>query len=125
MTSSQDQVRQWGSVADAYVHSSFHASGPDLARLVSEAALTGKERVLDLGCGAGHTSLACAAHAAEVIAVDVTPQQLAGAVVFHQHLKFRRLAHCGLKIFCNVKEHYAKVVILCVYSSSCSIPNVS
>jgi len=79
MTSSQDHVRQWGSVADAYVLSSFHASGPDLARLVGEAKLTGKERVLDLGCGAGHTSLACASHAATVFAVDVTPQMVAAA----------------------------------------------
>src|SRR6187549_3022256 len=79
MTNSQDQVRQWGAVAEAYVHSSFHASGPDLARLVSEAAFTGRERVLDLGCGAGHTSLACAPHVAEVVAVDVTPQMVAAA----------------------------------------------
>ena len=79
MTSSQDQVRQWGAVAEAYVQSSFHAGGPDLARLVAEAGLTGHERVLDLGCGAGHTSLACAPHAAEVVGVDVTPQMVSAA----------------------------------------------
>jgi ubiquinone/menaquinone biosynthesis C-methylase UbiE len=79
MTNSQDQVRQWGAVAEAYVHSSFHASGPDLKRLVAEAAFSGRERVLDLGCGAGHTSLACASHAASVVGVDVTPQMVAAA----------------------------------------------
>jgi len=79
VTNSQDQVRQWSAVADAYVHSSFHASGPDLKRLVAEAAFTGRERVLDLGCGAGHTSLACALHAASVVGVDVTPQMVAAA----------------------------------------------
>src|SRR5688572_3814574 len=63
MTSSQDQVRQWGAVAEAYVHSSFHSAGPDLRRLVAEAGFSGQESVLDLGCGAGHTSLACAPHA--------------------------------------------------------------
>jgi hypothetical protein len=31
MTNSQEQVRQWGPVAEAYVLSSFHAGGPDLA----------------------------------------------------------------------------------------------
>jgi ubiquinone/menaquinone biosynthesis C-methylase UbiE len=79
MTNSQDQVRQWGAVADAYVHSSFHAAGPDLKRLVSEADFSGHERVLDLGCGAGHTSLACAPHVAAVVGVDVTPQMVAAA----------------------------------------------
>jgi SAM-dependent methyltransferase len=79
MTNSQDQVRQWGSVAEAYVHSSFHAGGPDLARLVAEASLSGSERVLDMGCGAGHTSLACARHAAAVVAIDVTPQMVDAA----------------------------------------------
>src|SRR3954463_1020467 len=79
MPNSQDQVKQWGPVAEAYVHSSFHASGPDLARLVAEAGFSGKERVLDLGCGAGHTSLACGPPVAEVVAVDVTPQMVAAA----------------------------------------------
>ena len=79
MTSSQDQVRQWGPVAEAYVHSSFHAAGPDLARLVTEAGFSGDERVLDLGCGTGHTSLACAPHVANVVGVDVTPQMVSAA----------------------------------------------
>ena len=79
MTNSQDQVLQWGPVAEAYVLSSFHAAGPDLARLVAEAGFSGHEQVLDLGCGAGHTSLACAAQAAGVAGVDVTPQMVAAA----------------------------------------------
>jgi SAM-dependent methyltransferase len=84
MTNSQDQVRQWGAVAEAYVHSSFHAAGPDLRRLVEEANLSGHERVLDLGCGAGHTSLACAPHVAVVVGVDVTPQMVAAASALAQ-----------------------------------------
>jgi ubiquinone/menaquinone biosynthesis C-methylase UbiE len=79
MTSSQDQVRQWGTVAEAYVHSNFHAQGPDLAHLVAEARFSGHERVLDLGSGAGHTSLACASHVATVVGVDVTPQMVSAA----------------------------------------------
>ncbi len=76
-----DVRRQFGAVAAAYAVSPVHASGPDLARLVQAAELTGAERVLDMGCGAGHTALAVAARAAEVVAVDVTPEML--AVVEH------------------------------------------
>src|ERR1043165_1083152 len=79
MTSSQDQVRQWGAVAEAYAASSFHAAGPDLKRLVTESGFAGDEVVLDLGCGPGHTSLACAPHVASVVGIDVTPQMVAVA----------------------------------------------
>lgn len=72
-----DPVRdQFGAVAAAYATSGYHASGADLAALVSAAVLTGQERVLDLGCGAGHTALAVAPHAASVTAVDLTPEML-------------------------------------------------
>ena len=77
---SADMVqRQFGAVAAAYATSAVHTSGPDLAALVEAAALTGAERVLDLGCGAGHTALALAPRAAAVTAVDVTPEMLAVA----------------------------------------------
>ncbi len=76
-TQTADPVRdQFGAVAAAYATSSYHSSGPDLAALVSAAGLTGSERVLDLGCGAGHTALAVAPHAATVTAVDLTPEML-------------------------------------------------
>ena len=68
--------RQWGPVASAYASSDYHSSGPDIARLVEGAGLTGKERVIDIGCGAGHTAIALAPYAAEVIAVDITPEML-------------------------------------------------
>jgi ubiquinone/menaquinone biosynthesis C-methylase UbiE len=75
--SSTDAVqRQFGAVAAAYATSPIHSSGPDLAELVAAAALTGAERVLDLGCGAGHTALNIAPKAAEVVAVDVTQEML-------------------------------------------------
>jgi ubiquinone/menaquinone biosynthesis C-methylase UbiE len=75
-----DTVRQqFGPVATAYASSNFHSSGPDLARLVEAARLTGSERVLDIGCGAGHTAIALAPGAAHVTAVDVTPEMLAVA----------------------------------------------
>jgi ubiquinone/menaquinone biosynthesis C-methylase UbiE len=79
-TSTTDRVQsQFGAVADAYVTSSYHASGADLASLVRTADLHGTEHVLDLGCGAGHAALALAAHARQVTAVDVTPDMVAAA----------------------------------------------
>ena len=71
--------RQFGPIASAYATSAVHAAGPDLRRLVVAARLDGSQRVLDLGCGAGHTALAVARRAAEVVAVDVTPEMLAVA----------------------------------------------
>jgi SAM-dependent methyltransferase len=69
--------RQFGPVAAAYATSAVHAAGPDLVRLVRAAACRPDERVLDLGCGAGHTALAIAPRVREVVAVDVTPEMLA------------------------------------------------
>lgn len=68
--------KQFGSVAENYRSSSVHASGEDLTRMVEAAKLTGSERVLDAGCGAGHTALAFAPHAGEVVAYDLTPTML-------------------------------------------------
>lgn len=75
-----DDVRQqFGAAAAAYATSAVHASGPDLRALVEAARLTGTERVLDMGHGAGHTAIAVAAKAASVTAVDLTPEMVAVA----------------------------------------------
>jgi ubiquinone/menaquinone biosynthesis C-methylase UbiE len=68
--------RQFDPVAANYSTSSVHAHGADLAMLVEVAQLTGQERVLDAGCGAGHTALAFAAQGASVVAVDLTAAML-------------------------------------------------
>jgi ubiquinone/menaquinone biosynthesis C-methylase UbiE len=68
--------QQFGAVAGAYAVSAVHASGADLARLVDAAQLQGGERVLDLGCGAGHTAIAFAARGAEVTGLDLTPEMV-------------------------------------------------
>ncbi len=83
--------QQFGAVAAAYANSSVHASGPDLAALVEEATLSGKERVLDMGCGAGHTALALAPKAASVVAVDVTPEMVALTAKLAQERGFTNL----------------------------------
>lgn len=68
--------KQFGSVAENYRTSAVHASGEDLPQMVAAATLSGGERVLDAGCGAGHTALAFAPHVAEVVAYDLTPSML-------------------------------------------------
>jgi SAM-dependent methyltransferase len=68
---------QFGRVAANYSTSPIHAVGPDLGRLVELAGLRGTERVLDAGCGTGHTAMALAPQAAQVVAVDLTEPMLA------------------------------------------------
>lgn len=66
----------FGAVAAAYVTSKVHAGGEDLAWLVENAALNGSERILDVATGGGHAAFALAPHAAEVVALDLTPPML-------------------------------------------------
>jgi ubiquinone/menaquinone biosynthesis C-methylase UbiE len=77
-------AHQFDAVAERYRTSAIHASGSDLDQLVQTAALQGHERVLDAGCGAGHTAVALAPYAAQVIAVDLSSAMLVQA---------RQLAH--------------------------------
>src|SRR5689334_2339222 len=70
---------QFGLSADNYATSAVHVGGPDLTAMVGAADLQGGERVLDVGCGAGHTALAFAQYAAEVVAVDLTLAMLTAA----------------------------------------------
>lgn len=68
--------QQFDRVAANYRTSAVHALGEDLAQMVALAGLRGDERVLDAGCGAGHTAAAFAPHVAEVVAVDFTESML-------------------------------------------------
>ena len=68
--------RQFGDVASNYRDSQVHAAGEDLDMLVAAAAPTGDSLALDAGCGAGHTALALAARAGQVIACDFTRAML-------------------------------------------------
>ncbi len=71
--------RQFGQVAANYATSTLHTMGADLDAMVAAATLQGSERVLDAGCGAGHTALRFAERAREVVAVDLTEPMLAQA----------------------------------------------
>jgi SAM-dependent methyltransferase len=66
----------WDRVAAAYATSPIHAAGPDLAWLVEALAPAEADRVLDLGCGAGHAGFAVAMAGAAVTAVDTSERML-------------------------------------------------
>ncbi len=70
---------QFSAVAVNYVTSAVHAGGADLNAMLAAAGLRGDERVLDVGCGTGHTALAFAPHVAEVVGLDLTLAMLAQA----------------------------------------------
>lgn len=70
-------THQFSRVAANYAVSPVHATGVDLAKMVEAAGLTGKERVLDAGCGAGHTALTFAPYVREVVAFDLSAEMLA------------------------------------------------
>ncbi|NDJ57598.1 class I SAM-dependent methyltransferase [Enterobacteriaceae bacterium 4M9] len=68
---------QFGSQAQAYLHSAVHAQGTDLERLTGWLTATPKARVLDMGCGAGHASYAAAGVVKAVVAYDLSDRMLA------------------------------------------------
>ena len=69
-------TRQFGAVADNYTASLTHSQGPDLDRLVERALALGPVRMLDVGCGTGHTALALAAAGIDTTGLDLTQEML-------------------------------------------------
>lgn len=67
---------QFGSRAAAYVSSTVHAQGADLARIAQALAERRPARLIDIGTGGGHVAYAAAPHCAEVIATDLSPRML-------------------------------------------------
>src|SRR5262245_55828405 len=72
----QSVQRQFGAVAANYATSPVHRGGPDLDAMLAAATPRGHERVLDAGCGTGHTALAFAPLVAEVVGADLTEAML-------------------------------------------------
>jgi ubiquinone/menaquinone biosynthesis C-methylase UbiE len=73
----KDAVRQqYGSVGNAYVTSTGHASGNDLSRMVELAAPAPSTRMLDIATGGGHVARAFAPYVESIVASDLTPQML-------------------------------------------------
>jgi len=78
--STPQRVReQFAAVARNYAVSKVHAQGEDLPVLLQLALLSGREAVLDAGCGPGPVTLLLAPHAESVTSVDFTPSMLAVA----------------------------------------------
>src|SRR5258706_12601932 len=75
-----DQTRtiqeRFGAAAAAYAVSAVHRGGPDLDAMLAAGVRTGRERALDLGCGAGATALAFAERVASEVAYDLTTVML-------------------------------------------------
>ena len=67
---------QFGPSAEAYVTSAGHAAGEDLERLVAWGRHRRPRRVLDVATGGGHTAVAFAAIAPDVVALDLTEPML-------------------------------------------------
>jgi ubiquinone/menaquinone biosynthesis C-methylase UbiE len=70
---------RFSEAAERYASSPVHAGGPHLDAMLERARLAGGERVLDLGCGPGHTALAFAARGCRVVGVDLSEAMLAKA----------------------------------------------
>jgi ubiquinone/menaquinone biosynthesis C-methylase UbiE len=70
---------RFGRAAAAYAVSPVHRGGADLDAMRDAAELTGRERLLDLGCGPGHAAATFAPLAAEVVGLDLTEAMIAQA----------------------------------------------
>src|SRR2546428_715394 len=70
---------QFGPSAAAYVASTSHAGGDDLERLLAWVRACRPGRALDVATGGGHTALALAGVAREVVAFDLTEPMLRAA----------------------------------------------
>ncbi|MCL6593724.1 MAG: class I SAM-dependent methyltransferase [Alicyclobacillus sp.] len=68
--------KQFGTAAAAYRDEPLFAEGTDLLELMQRVPLTGCERVLDVGCGTGHTALTLASRAAACVGLDLTREML-------------------------------------------------
>jgi ubiquinone/menaquinone biosynthesis C-methylase UbiE len=74
---------RWEKAAEAYA-TGEHKAGRELELVVEYAAPTGKERVLDIGTGAGHTALALAPRVSDVVLTDPVAAMLATARLLFQ-----------------------------------------
>ena len=77
MTNHASKVQeQFGGVAQAYLTSTVHSQGAELAAVAEKMSRTPDAAVLDLGCGAGHVSFAVAPQVKSVMAYDLSAGML-------------------------------------------------
>lgn len=89
----KDVQVQFGRSADSYVNSTIHKEGKDLQKLLQMVSVIGKEVLLDIATGGGHTANAFAPLVKNITAVDLTPEMLNAAQNFikgngHQNVQF-------------------------------------
>lgn len=83
MDSTKESVRrQFSQNAADYRDAPLFSAGQDLRQMVASVPLNGRERVLDIGTGAGHTALAFAAVAGECVGLDLTDAMIDVATKF-------------------------------------------
>lgn len=78
----KDVQQQFGKSASSYVTSQIHKKGKDLQKLLELAVINGKEEVLDIATGGGHTANAFAPFVKKVTALDLTAEMLSEAEQF-------------------------------------------
>lgn len=78
MPDNNQQIQnQFGVSANLYRTSRVHAKGDDLKTIAELVANHGQKNLaLDVGCGAGHTTIAVAPHVSEIVAFDLTENML-------------------------------------------------
>jgi ubiquinone/menaquinone biosynthesis C-methylase UbiE len=91
----KDVQQQFGKSAESYVSSPIHKDGKDLQKLIEMAEITGKEELLDVATGGGHTANAFAPLVKQVTAIDLTQEMLLAAEKFvkgkgNQNIQFEK-----------------------------------
>ena len=81
MSTSQNEIkdsvrRQFGAAADQYAVAAVHIAGADLDCMLAAARLQGGEKLLDVGSGAGHSTLHFARAGVETTGVDLTREMV-------------------------------------------------
>lgn len=91
----KERVRnQFSGIAQDYLDSPLFSQGDDLTHVVEAAQLSGNERVLDVGCGAGHTAIALARRAASCVGMDLTESMVAIAEKYAREVGVANAAFC-------------------------------
>lgn len=67
---------QFSKNAEKYRDEPLFSEGEDLRRMVKSVSLSGTERLLDIGTGAGHTTLAFAPHVEMCVGIDLTEKMV-------------------------------------------------
>lgn len=85
---------QFGSRAQAYVHSAVHSEGEDLDSLEAVAEFLKPDRAVDFGSGGGHVAYRLAAHSRLVTAVDLSKSMVEAVNATAQQRGLQNIETC-------------------------------